>query len=151
MTFVVLMGLYLPNAVTGVKGLSVPIAVPTVTYSMLVGQVVRELRRQHNRSQADVAAALQITQSAWSKLERGAVPMTAEQLFRLGKCLGVDPSQILIAADDAAERARHSGVEVVAQPKEGGLSAGVALVGAAALGAIIAVAVASLLERDEDS
>ena len=63
----------------------------TATYPSIVGKVIAECRNSSGLSQAQVARALDMNQSAWSKLERGTTPMTIEHLARVAKLLGMSP------------------------------------------------------------
>jgi transcriptional regulator with XRE-family HTH domain len=93
---------------------------PAATYSQLLGQVVLQHRKARGLTQAQFADLLQLTQSGYSRLERGDTHFTAPQLRRAAEALGVMPAALLKVADDAARRLASQGVTVLDdRPKEG--------------------------------
>ena len=115
------------------------------TYSTLVGQVLAQTRRHTGVTQTDIAHALDLSQSAWSKIERGAVSINVEQLRRAASVLGCSPSQILKAADDATNSAQRRGIRIEPQRRDD-VPVGLVLAGIAVLTAIAAAAVAKNID-----
>ena len=97
-----------------------PTPKPATTYSQLLGQVVLQQRKARGLTQAQLAEHLQLTQSGYSRLERGDTHFTAPQLRRTAEALGVTPAALLKVADDAARRLAAQGVTVLDdRPKVG--------------------------------
>lgn len=110
----------------------------TTTYPAIVGRVIAEARKHQKLTQGQLAQEMGINQPAWSKIERGQTAMTIEQLAEVAPLLGYSPSQLLKQADLAAQHAENEGVQVESRRVGSGEPAAVALIGAAALGALIA-------------
>lgn len=85
-----------------------------VNYPTIVGRVVRALRVGAERDQVVAAEALGMTQSGYSRIERGLTAVTVEQLALLAETLGCEPGKVLSTADHVAQAVRRSGGEVVA-------------------------------------
>ena len=118
----------------------------TTTYPAIVGKVIGELRRQRGLTQADLAAAVGLRQPAWSKVERGETAATVEQLAIVAERLEVAPAGILVQADAVALSARERGITVKRQRAQRGSQDAIALIGAAALGALVG----TILSRDRE-
>lgn len=103
------------NSTTTVKHLHARGVVP---YNTLVGKAIEELRAQHGVTQAAMAAALKVGQSAYSKLESGQAAMTLAQLRLIAEHLHCEPHQILKRADALASQLENSGVEVPARKED---------------------------------
>lgn len=87
-------------------------AMGVVPYNTLVGKAIGELRAKVGITQGDMAAALEIGQSAYSKLESGQASMTLVQLRLVALQLKREPHQILQEADRLAKELESSGVQV---------------------------------------
>lgn len=87
-------------------------ATGVVPYNTLVGKAIGELRAKVGITQGDMAAALEIGQSAYSKLESGQASMTLVQLRLVALQLKREPHQILQEADRLAKELESSGVQV---------------------------------------
>jgi transcriptional regulator with XRE-family HTH domain len=74
--------------------------------------VLVELRKEKGRNQSELATAVGINQSAWSKVERGASALTIEQPAEVGAQLGTAPGEILERADRLAESIKSRGIQV---------------------------------------
>ncbi|HQR98193.1 MULTISPECIES: helix-turn-helix transcriptional regulator [unclassified Polaromonas] len=85
---------------------------PVVPYNTLVGKAIEALRSQAGLNQSDMAAALELGQSGYSKLESGQAAMTLAQLRVIAAKLKCAPHQILQRADELAVRLEKSGVDV---------------------------------------
>lgn len=90
---------------------------PTITYSNLVGQVILLHRRRLKLDQSDVASALGVSQSAYSRLEGGDSSLSVGQLRIVAERLGVLPNELLRQTDELAERATLQGVTVTNEKK----------------------------------
>lgn len=116
---------------------------PATTYPAIVGRILSNLREGKGKEQKDLAASLGLSQSAWSRIERGETALTIEQLAIVARELGRKSGFILGKADEAVERARHQGIEVeytralVEEQKE------LVLIGVAALAVIVAAVLLS--------
>lgn len=89
-----------------------------VPYNTLVGKAISDLRAKAGITQGDMAAALEIGQSAYSKLESGQASMTLVQLRLVALQLKCEPHVILKTADGLANQLQDSGVEVPARKDE---------------------------------
>lgn len=87
-------------------------ATGVVPYNTLVGKAIGELRAKVGITQGEMAAALEIGQSAYSKLESGQASMTLVQLRLVALQLKHEPHEILQKADMLANKLQNSGVEV---------------------------------------
>ncbi|MCA9626101.1 MAG: helix-turn-helix transcriptional regulator [Alphaproteobacteria bacterium] len=122
--------------------------VPAATYPAIVGRVLADFRENQSEkmSQADLAEAAGLKQAAWSKIERGQTALNVEQLAQVAKTLGVQPWEIVRAADDVAKHAAKKGVKV--EPTRiDPMAAGAVLISAAALGALVGVGLATWRAR----
>lgn len=113
---------------------------PGTTYPAVVGRVIIQLRDKLNLRQAELAEAVGVTQATWSRVENGTSALTIEQLELAAEKLKTQPSQILKYAELATTQLRVQGVHVERKRISEGGTSGIALIGAAALGAIIAAA-----------
>lgn len=86
-----------------------------VPYNTLVGKAIEATRSKAGVTQATMAAALQIGQSAYSKLESGQAAMTLVQLRLIAIQLNCDPHKIIKSADELAKQLETSGVDVPAR------------------------------------
>ncbi|PHZ84308.1 helix-turn-helix domain-containing protein [Paremcibacter congregatus] len=110
------------------------------TYSAIVGNVIKQLRDDRSISQGDMAEKMDISQAAWSKLENGKSTLSASQLAKVADFLSVPTHQIIRYADDAKKNFKAEGMKVTYDNKEAD-KLGLMLLGAAAIGAIIATIV----------
>ena len=92
---------------------SSPPPTPVVTYPALVGQVVAHQRSARGIKQGELATALGLSQSAYSRLESGDSVLNLSQLNSIAQRLGVPPARILDLADQYQMRLHQQGVEVV--------------------------------------
>lgn len=111
---------------------------PGTTYPALVGGVLARLRENAGLRQAELAARVGVTQATWSRIENGSSALTIEQLGSAASVLQVPAHYVLQLADDAASQLRAQGATIELNRDTGGLDAGIALIGAAALGGLIA-------------
>jgi transcriptional regulator with XRE-family HTH domain len=87
-------------------------------YSTLVGKVIEARRIERQLNQATLASALNIGQSAYSRLEAGQAAMTLAQLSKIAEVLGEPPGSILVAADRWAADLQQHGVSVPADKQD---------------------------------
>jgi DNA-binding Xre family transcriptional regulator len=111
------------------------------SYSAVVGQVLANLRQEKDVKQGDLALAVGIGQSTWSRIEKGEVSLSIDQLARASKHLRCNPSDILSWADQSVARMVQDNVEVLddkpVEVKEKSSNTGAVLLGAGALAALI--------------
>lgn len=94
---------------------STPAQKPIVTYPSLVGKLLAQRREQIGIKQGELAAALGMSQSAYSRWESGESVLNLAQLRNVCAQLGVAPAQVLQAADQYESLLHRQGVEVVAE------------------------------------
>jgi len=109
------------------------------SYPAIVGQVLCELRKAAGLEQAELARAIGVTQSTWSRIETGSSALTIEQLADAAEMLGVERSKILSLADSSADDLTSKGVEIMNRRISGGLDRGLMEIGAAAIGTLVAL------------
>jgi len=119
---------------------STTILSPGTSYPAVVGGVLVRFRNDIGLRQGELAAAVGVTQATWSRIENGASALTVEQLGLAATKLAVQPGAILSLADQAKDQLTAQGVHVEPNRSTGGIDSGIALIGAAALGALIAAA-----------
>lgn len=112
------------------------------TYSAIVGNVIKQLRDTQFITQGDMAKKMGISQAAWSKLESGKSTLSTAQLAKVADFLNVPANQIMHYADDAVANFKAEGMTVTYDNKEAENS-GLMLLGAAAIGALIAAVLIS--------
>ena len=113
------------------------------TYPSIVGGVLAQMRGQQSLHQEDVAKAVGVTQTTWSRIENGQSSISVEHLRLAASKLGIQPNRILQYADQAATNMEFGGVEVMAARNDTSLNPAVVLLAGAALGAIIMYAIAN--------
>lgn len=111
------------------------------SYSAIVGQVLFNLRQERDIKQGDMASAVNIGQSTWSRIEKGEVALSIDQLARAADYLGCLPSDVLRWADQAAEQIKQKEKVEVSNDRPVDIkeksNAGALLLGAGALAALI--------------
>lgn len=118
---------------------------PQVAFTEVLGQVVRQRREAIDWRQGDLAPALDITPSAWSRIEAGKTSMTVVQLRRVAQALGTEAWVLLKDAEKAAKKipGKSPGVEVVDEPPKSGKAAAGWFISGAAVGGLVASVLAS--------
>ena len=111
---------------------------PEITYTALVGRVIEHARETSRLHQQQIAETLGITQSAYSRLEKGQSAMSVTQLRQIATRLGIQPGAILHEADRLAAVLRSQGAVISDEKQEPG-AAGLLI----ALGLLAAVLAAS--------
>lgn len=106
------------------------------SYPAIVGKLLENLRRERNLKQQDVASMLGLTQSAWSRIERGQSGLSMDLMVRVCDLLGTSPHILLGDADKARAGLMAQGIKVhphiIARPERM-----MAVLGLAALGMLI--------------
>lgn len=111
---------------------------PGTSYPAVVGGILVKLRTQQGVRQGELAQAVGVTQATWSRIENGSSALTIEQVGLAAAKLGMLPCQVLELADKAVKQLQQHGVRVEPTRSAATIDSGTALIGAAALGALIA-------------
>lgn len=82
------------------------------SYPAVIGRILEFKRKELNLDQGDIAKQLGITQSAWSRIERGQSGISMEHLIKVSEILNTKPFEIIQAADEASEKLKSDGVKV---------------------------------------
>ena len=112
------------------------------TYSAILGQILKELRKKKGMDQADIAKEMGMNRSSWSRIESGNTMVNIQQLQKAGDVFGMEANEILLKADIVAKAMKDKDYTVhydspkEIQEKSSG-SQGLALIGAAALGLFV--------------
>lgn len=85
---------------------------PVVPYPVLVGQIIQARRNEMGLNQNQLANAIGLSRSAYSRIESGDTSMTLSQLRPVARSLGLAPSQLLAEADSYAHQLEASGVSI---------------------------------------
>ena len=85
---------------------------PAMSYGVLVGQVINRHRTARRIDQVQIADALGITQSAYSRIEKGQSGASIAQLRTICGQFGYAPNTILHEADELALQLARQGVEI---------------------------------------
>jgi len=89
-----------------------------VPYSVVIGRVLQQRRNQLGLQQDDLAAALGITQSAYSRLESGDTVLSLMQLRIAAAALYTSAGAILAAADQYADYLERLGALITNERKD---------------------------------
>ena len=127
---------------------------PETTYQAVIGRVVVKIRKELEIEQGSLAKHVGVTQSTWSRIERGESSLTVEQLARAADFLRVKPSTILHETEKAIDSLEQQGVYVnkITGSKAKGrnkTNQGIAMIGAAALGALVATAIGKTTNQNK--
>ena len=112
---------------------------PATTYPAIVGAVLLNLRERHGLQQSEVAEALGLSPSTWSRVERGALAVSLEQLAAAAEYFETSPGQVLQEADSAVTRLRKQGVHVEPGRPPELIPKGLVFLGVAALIGLLAL------------
>ena len=82
------------------------------TYAAVVGRILAGSREILGLEQAEVARGVGVSQSTWSRIERGESALTVDQLARATIALATTPARIMAEADEAAARLDEMGITV---------------------------------------
>lgn len=86
-----------------------PVAV--AFYPALIGAVLLAIRKSQGKSQAELAAALGLNVSTWSRIENGESALTVEQLAVASDVLGIEPSNVLLTVERQVVELGKRGIE----------------------------------------
>ena len=107
---------------------------PEMPYSALLGQLIKHNRVAKNADQLAMAAALGISQSAYSRIESGDTNMNVWQLRTCAELLGMTLSQLIAQVEVREHQLSEQGVTVVAEKRS---NPAAALIGIAILAALL--------------
>jgi transcriptional regulator with XRE-family HTH domain len=82
------------------------------TYGAIVGSVLAQERTARKLKQIDVATAVGVGTSTWSRIEKGESALTVDQLKLAAEALQLTPARILSLAAEAEETLSNHGVKV---------------------------------------
>jgi len=85
---------------------------PETTYQAVIGRVIVKFRKEPGVDQAALAKGVGVTQSTWSRIERGESSLSIGQLAKAAEHLCVNPSTILLEVESAVKELRNQGVIV---------------------------------------
>ena len=88
---------------------------PIVTYPALVGKILAQQRETRGIKQGDLATALGLSQSAYSRLESGESVLNLSQLRNVCMQLKLPPAQILDWANQYEVQLRQQNVDVISE------------------------------------
>jgi len=116
---------------------------PETTYQAVIGRVIVRIRKDLSVEQAELATAVGVNQSTWSRIERGESSMSVEQLIIAAEYLKIKPSAVFWEVEVAIQELKQQGL-VIRTLKNTEKKAGnrLAMVGVASLGALVGAAVA---------
>lgn len=111
---------------------------PKIAYGALLGRVIDHHRAARKINQEAVAAALGITQSAYSKLEKGQSTISVVQLNTIAAQLNMPASTLIQDTERYAAHLRRQGVAITNEKQES--SAAGLLIALGLLAALLAAA-----------
>ena len=114
------------------------------TSGAVLGQILVKLRLAKTLKQGEVAAAVGVSASTWSRIEKGDSGISIEQLRLAAKALSVTPGQIFELLDAAEDDVKKNGVRIatnIAGVKVDSLTA----IGSTTAGAIAGITVGSAI------
>lgn len=116
---------------------------PSTTYRAVLGKVLELRRKSLEWNQDEMAKRLGTSQSAWSRVETGQSNLSVEELAVVAHVLKTRPEDVLRDVQRSIEHLQKRGVMVlIGQPKAED-NTGAALLGAAALGALLVAVLAA--------
>ena len=125
------------------------------TYQAVLGRLIAQKRQQKQMDQGEMAAAVGVSRSTWSRIEAGESALSMDQLAKVASKLNLPLGALMVEADEVAGKLRAQGVEVLdsrdqtSAAKFGKTAAAtVAFLGGAVLGGIVAAIVANKDSED---
>lgn len=104
------------------------------TYQAIVGEIIVQRRKERGLNQEDLAQKVGMSQSAWSRVEKGESNLSLEQLAKVSTALKIKPHDLIAEADKVREALEKNKVKVADNKSD---AAGWLLLGAAAIALII--------------
>jgi transcriptional regulator with XRE-family HTH domain len=121
----------------------------------VLGQVIAGLRKARKINQGELAARIGLTQSTLSRIESGLAIPDALMLRSLAHALGVTPNELFELVGKGVDKTRLLAGTADKRVAKAGESdwwtTGLMVLGAIGLGALVAGAVAALLEASKES
>ncbi len=74
-----------------------------IDFKNLVGERIKQARKKKNLTHEDLFASTGVTQGALSKIERGVVNVSAENLFLISRALGVTVDWLITGGDEESK------------------------------------------------
>lgn len=125
------------------------------TYQAVLGRLIAQKRQQKQLDQGDMAEAVGVSRSTWSRIETGESALNMDQLAKAAAKLGMPLGALMVEADEVTGKLRERGVEVLdgrdqtSAAKFGKAAAAtVAFLGGAVLGGIVAAIMANKDSED---
>ena len=125
------------------------------TYQAVLGRLIAQKRQQKDIDQGEMAEAVGVSRSTWSRIESGESALNMDQLTKAAGKLEISMGALMVEADGIADELRKQNVQVLdsrdqtSAAKFGKTAAAtVAFLGGAVLGGIIA---AILSDKDPDA
>lgn len=110
---------------------------PATTYGAIVGSILERERSALKLTQSDVADAVGIGTSTWSRIEKGESSLSVDQLKLAASKLGLKPGKILDKAEEAEITLESRGITVFPGTQAGAIVGNFIPVVGTVLGAII--------------
>lgn len=125
------------------------------TYQAVLGRLIAQKRQEKQMDQGEMAEAVGVSRSTWSRIEAGESALNMDQLAKAAKKLGLSLGALMIEADEIAVALRKQDVEVLdgrdqtSAARFGKTAAAtVAFLGGAVLGGIVAAIIADKNPKD---
>lgn len=125
------------------------------TYQAVLGRLIAQKRQQKQIDQGEMAKAVGVSRSTWSRIEAGESALSMDQLAKAASKLGLSLGTLMIEADEIADELRKQNVEVLdgrdqtSTAKFGKTAAAtVAFLGGAVLGGIVTAIMANKDSED---
>ena len=83
----------------------------TTSWAVL-GQVLTYLRREKKIKQNELAGRLCVSPSSWSRVEKGEIALSIDQLRAVSKELGIEPEDVLSLAKKVEEHLKSNRIDV---------------------------------------
>ncbi|WP_038246508.1 helix-turn-helix domain-containing protein [Ghiorsea bivora] len=109
----------------------------TVTFRAMLGNCLKNIRQLKHIEQAYIASHVGISQSTWSKIERGESSISVSQLVQAARLFNIQPSDILLNVETLIRELESQGVHIEYEKVVNSNSTATSFVGGAALGALI--------------
>jgi transcriptional regulator with XRE-family HTH domain len=123
------------------------------TYAAIVGAVLGQIRSAAGLKQSDLAEAVGVGPSTWSRIEKGESSLSTDQLKLAADALKMPPSRILELVDVAEKATVEKGIarEAVGQSQwtaaAGAIALGLIPIVGSVLSGIVASALSSQMEK----